>query len=84
MSLKEDRAYVTGLGPGTLTAIHTRIDRVRSTVSLGSCGTDPFTARATADAVYVANQGTSTLRTTVTVPTGDSPHGVAVVESGRP
>jgi len=89
MSPRGDRAYVTGLGPGTLTSIDTRTDRVRSTVSVGSYGTDPFTVRATPDALYVANQGASTLsiidpstlRTRATVATGNSPYGVAV---GRP
>jgi YVTN family beta-propeller protein len=88
MSPKGDRAYVTGLGPGTLTAIDTGTDRVRSTVSVGPYGTDPFTVRATSDAVYVANQGASTLsiidpstfRTTATVATGNSPFGIAVVQ----
>jgi YVTN family beta-propeller protein len=88
MSPKGDRAYVTGLGPGTLTAIDTGTDRVSSTVSVGSYGTDPFTVRATGDALYVANQGASTLsiidpstlRTTATVATGNSPYGIAVVQ----
>jgi YVTN family beta-propeller protein len=88
MSPNGDRAYVTGLGPGTLTAIDTGTDRVRSTVSVGSYGTDPFTVRATGDALYVANQGASTLsiidpstfRTTATVATGNSPYGIAVVQ----
>jgi YVTN family beta-propeller protein len=91
MSPKGDRAYVTGLGPGTLTAIDTGTDRVRSTVSVGPYGTDPFTVRATSDALYVANQGASTLsiidpstlRTTATVATGNSPYGIAVVQRGR-
>ena len=88
MSPKGDRAYVTGLGPGTLTAIDTGTNRVRSTVSVGSYGTDPFTVRATGDALYVANQGASTLsiidpsslRTTATVATGNSPYGIAVLQ----
>jgi YVTN family beta-propeller protein len=88
MSPNGDHAYVTGLGPGTLTAIDTGTDRVRSTVSIGSHGTDPFTIRATRDALYVANQGASTLsiidpstfRTKATVATGNSPYGIAVVE----
>jgi YVTN family beta-propeller protein len=88
MSPKGDRAYVTGLGPGTLTAIDTGSNRVRSTVSVGPYGTDPFTVRATGDALYVANQGASTLsiidpstfRTTATVATGNSPYGIAVVQ----
>jgi YVTN family beta-propeller protein len=88
MSPKGDRAYVTGLGPGTLTAIDTGTKRVRSTVPVGSYGTDPFTVRATGDALYVANQGASTLsiidpstlRTTATVATGNSPYGIAVVQ----
>jgi YVTN family beta-propeller protein len=88
MSPKGDRAYVTGLGPGTLTVIETSTDRVRSSVSVGSHGTDPFTVRAAGDALYVANQGASTLsiidastfRTTATVATGNSPYGIAVVQ----
>jgi YVTN family beta-propeller protein len=88
MSPKGDRAYVTGLGPGTLTAIDTGTNRVRSSVSVGSYGTDPFNVRATSDALYVANQGASTLsiidpstfRTTATVATGNSPYGIAVVQ----
>src|SRR5919109_2537308 len=91
MSRKGDRAYVAGLGPGTLTAIDTGTHRVRSTVSVGPYGTDPFTVRATGDALYVANQGASTLsvidpstlRTTATVATGNSPYGVAVVQPPR-
>ena len=62
--------------------------RIRSTVSVGPYGTDPFTVRATADALYVANQGAntlsvidpSTLTATATIATGDSPYGIAVVE----
>jgi YVTN family beta-propeller protein len=83
-----DRAYVTGLGPGRVTAIDTGTHRVSSTVSVGSHGTDPFTVRATGDAVYVANQGANTLsvidqstfRTTATIATGNSPYGIAVVQ----
>ena len=83
-----DRAYVTGLGPGTLAVIDTGTHRVSSTVSVGSYGTDPFTVRATGDAVYVANQGADTLtvidpspfRATATIATGSSPYGIAVVE----
>jgi YVTN family beta-propeller protein len=80
--------YVTGLGPGTLTAIDTGTDRVRSTASVGPYGTDPFTVRATRDALYVTNHGASTLsiidpstlRTTATVATGNSPYGIAIVQ----
>jgi YVTN family beta-propeller protein len=87
-SPKGDSAYVAGLGPGTLTTIDTRTDRIRSTVSVGSYGTDPFTVRAAGDALYVADQGASTLsiidpstfRTTATVATGNSPYGIAVVQ----
>ena len=90
MSPDGDRAYVAGLGPGRLTAIDTGTHRVRSTVSVGPYGTDPFTVRAAGDALYVANQGASTLsvidpstlRTTATVATGDSPYGIAVVQPG--
>jgi len=50
-------------------------------------GTDPFGVRATGDAIYVANQGASTLsaldpsalRVTATIATGNSPYGIAVV-----
>jgi YVTN family beta-propeller protein len=90
MSPNGDRAYVTGLGPGRVTAIDTGTHRVSSTVSVGPSGTDPFTVRATADAVYVANQGASTLsvidqstfRVTATIATGNSPYGIAVVQRG--
>jgi YVTN family beta-propeller protein len=90
MSPNRDLAYVAGLGPGTLTAIDTDTHRVRSTVSVGPYGTDPFTVRAAGDALYVANQGAgtlsiidpSTLRTTATVATGNSPYGIAVVKPG--
>jgi YVTN family beta-propeller protein len=83
-----DRAYVTGLGPGTLTVIDTGTHRISSTVSVGPYGTDPFTVRATGDALYVTNQGASTLsvidpstlKTTATIATGNSPYGVAVVQ----
>jgi YVTN family beta-propeller protein len=83
-----DRAYITGLGPGRLTAIDTGTHRVSSTVSVGPYGTDPFTVRASGDAVYVADQGAntlsvidqSTLRVTATVATGNSPYGIAVVQ----
>ena len=90
MSPNGDRAYVTGLGPGTVTAIDTRTHRVSSTISVGTYGTDPFTVRATGDAVYVANQGANTLsvidqstfRATATIATGNSPYGIAVVQPG--
>jgi YVTN family beta-propeller protein len=88
MSPDGDRAYVTGLGPGTLTVIDTGTHRVSSTVSVGPHGTDPFTVRATGDALYVANQGASTLsvidpstfRATATIATGSGPYGIAVVQ----
>jgi YVTN family beta-propeller protein len=91
MSPKVDRAYVTGLGPGTLTAIDTDTNRVRSTLSVGPPGTDPFTVRATSDALYVADQGANTLavidpgtfKTTATIATGNSPYGIAVVQPPR-
>ena len=90
MSPNGDRAYVTGLGPGRVTAIDTATHRVSSTVSVGPHGTDPFTVRATGDAVYVANQGANTLsvidqstfRATATIATGNSPYGIAVVQPG--
>jgi YVTN family beta-propeller protein len=90
MSPGGDRAYVTGLGPGRVTAIDTGTHRVSSTVSVGPYGTDPFTVRATSDAVYVANQGANTLsvidastfRPTATIATGNSPYGIAVVDPG--
>jgi YVTN family beta-propeller protein len=83
-----ERAYVTSLGPGKVTAIDTDTHRVSSTVSVGPTGTDPFSVRATGDAVYVANQGASTLsvldpstfRATATIATGNSPYGIAVVQ----
>jgi YVTN family beta-propeller protein len=88
MSPDGDRAYVTGLGPGTVTVIDTGTHRVSATVSVGPYGTDPFTIRATADALYVANQGANTLsvidpstfRATATIAIGNSPYGIAVVE----
>jgi YVTN family beta-propeller protein len=89
MSPNGDHAYVTGLGPGRVTAIDTGTQRVSSTVSVGPPGTDPFTVRASGDAVYVANQGASTLsvidastfKATATIPTGNSPYGIAVVQA---
>jgi len=88
LSPSGNRAYVTSLGPGRVTAIDTRTYRVASPVTVGRYGTDPFTVRATGDALYVANQGAgtlwiidpSTLRTTATVATGNSPYGIAVVQ----
>ncbi|HEY3669307.1 MAG TPA: beta-propeller fold lactonase family protein [Acidimicrobiia bacterium] len=88
ISANGDRAYVTSLGPGRITAIDTGTHRVSSTVSVGPYGTDPFTVRATGDAVYVANQGANTLsiidqstfKTTATIPTGASPYGIAIVQ----
>jgi YVTN family beta-propeller protein len=88
MSPNGDRAYVTSLGPGRVTAIDTATHRVSSTVSVGPPGTDPFTVRAAGDAVYVANQGAdtlsvidpSTLKAKATIATGSSPYGIAVVE----
>jgi YVTN family beta-propeller protein len=82
-----ERAYVTSLGPGKVTAIDTDTHRISSTVSVGPIGTDPFSVRATGDAIYVANQGASTLsvldpsalRVTATIATGNSPYGIAVV-----
>jgi YVTN family beta-propeller protein len=90
MSPNGKRAYVTALGPGRVTAIDTRTNRVSSTVSVGPYGTDPFTVRATADEVYVANQAANTLsvidqttfKATATITTGNSPYGVAVVQPG--
>jgi YVTN family beta-propeller protein len=83
-----DRAYVTSLGPGRVTAIDTRTHRVSSTVSVGSYGTDPFTVRAAGNAIYVANQAANTLsvidqhtfRVTAAIATGNSPYGIAVVQ----
>jgi YVTN family beta-propeller protein len=88
MSPDGNRAYVTGLGPGRVTAIDTATHRVSSTVSVGPQGTDPFTVRATGDALYVANQGANTLsvidqstfKATATIATGSSPYGIAVVQ----
>jgi YVTN family beta-propeller protein len=85
------RAYVTDLGPGDLTVIDTRMHQVSSTVSIGPTGTDPFTVQATADAIYVVNQGKNTLsiidpnslRVVATVSTGNSPYGIAVIQSER-
>jgi YVTN family beta-propeller protein len=64
---------------------------VRSTLSVGPSGTDPFTVRATSDALYVADQGANTLsvidpgtfKTTATIATGNSPYGIAVVQPPR-
>ena len=88
MSPDGDRAYIAGLGPGTVTIIDTGTHRVSSTVSVGPYGTDPFTVRAGGDAVYVTNQGAGTLsvidpstsRVTATIATGNSPYGIAVVQ----
>jgi YVTN family beta-propeller protein len=88
MSPNRDRAYVTSLGQGRVTAIDTVTHRVSSTVTVGPYGTDPFSVRATADALYVANQGASTLsiidpstfKVTATIATGNSPYGIAVVQ----
>ena len=84
------RAYVTGLGPGTVTAVDTRTHQASSTVSVGPYGTDPFTVRATGDALYVANQGANTLsvidprsfKATATIATGNGPYGIGVVQAG--
>jgi YVTN family beta-propeller protein len=54
-------------------------------VSLGSDGTDPFSVEATANAIYVTDQGANamtvidphTLKVLTTVPVGNSPYGVA-------
>ncbi len=54
-------ACVAGLGQGRITAIDTGTRRVSSAVSVGPYGTDPFTVRAAGDAIYVANEGASTL-----------------------
>jgi len=83
-----DRAYVTGLGPGRITAIDTGTHRISGTGSVGPAGTDPFTVRAAREALYVTNQGAntlsvidpSTLKATATVATGNSPYGIAVVQ----
>ena len=81
------RAYVTGLGPGSVTAIHPRTHRSPSPYRR-AVRHRPFTVRATGGAVYVANQGAnalpiidqSTFRTTATIGTGTSPYGIAIVE----
>jgi YVTN family beta-propeller protein len=86
-----DRAYVADLGPGTLTVIDTRTQRVSSVVPIGPYGTDPFAVVASGDAVYVADQGANTLsvvdpttlKVTATVATGNGPYGIAV-SSHRP
>jgi YVTN family beta-propeller protein len=85
------RAYVTNLGPGNLTVVDTRTNRVTSTVSIGPPGSDPFTVEATGNAVYVVNQGANTLsvinpntlHVVATVSTGNSPYGIAIVPSAR-
>jgi YVTN family beta-propeller protein len=90
LSPNGDHAYVTGLGPGTVTAVDTRTQRVSSTVSVGTYGTDPFTVRARGDALYVANQGANTLsvidqstfKVTATIATGNRPYGIAVLQPG--
>jgi YVTN family beta-propeller protein len=88
VSPNRKRAYLTALGPGTVRAIDTGTHRVASTVSVGPYGTDPFTVRATRDAIYVANQAANTLsvidpntfKATATIATGNSPYGIAVVQ----
>jgi YVTN family beta-propeller protein len=90
MSPNSDRAYVTSLGPGRVTAIDTRTPRVSSTVSVGPSGTDPFTVRATDDALHMAKQGANTLsiidhstfNATATIATGNGSYGIAVVQRG--
>jgi YVTN family beta-propeller protein len=60
-------------------------------VPIGPAGTDPFSAQATSGAIYVANQGANTLsvidpntlHVVATVSTGNSPYGIAVVQSAR-
>jgi YVTN family beta-propeller protein len=86
-SPNDNSVYVADLGPGKLVVINTRGRQVSSTVTLGSYGTDPFTAAATRHAIYVTNQGANTLsvidprtlHVVTTVRTGNSPYGVAVV-----
>jgi YVTN family beta-propeller protein len=62
---------------------------ISSTVSLGTVGTDPFTAAATSHAVYVTDQGDNTLsvidphtlHVVRTIAIGNSPYGIAVTPS---
>jgi YVTN family beta-propeller protein len=80
------RAYVTDLGPGTLTVIDTGTRRVSHRVTLGPVGTDPFTVAVTQHGIYVTDQGANmlsvvdarTLHVVATVATGTSPYGVAI------
>jgi YVTN family beta-propeller protein len=65
--------------------IDTHTGTVTATVSLGGPGTDPFSAAATANAIYVAEQGANalavidprTLKVLTTIPVGSSPYGGA-------
>jgi YVTN family beta-propeller protein len=87
----EEYGHIEAVGATITTmlkAIDTDTRRVSSTVSVGPTGTDPFSVRATGDALYVANQGASTLsvldpstfRATAPIATGNSPFGIAVVQ----
>ena len=79
------RAYIANLGPGTLSVLDTNTHQVTATVALGGPGTDPFSVTATAQAIYVTEQGTNalavidpvTLKILATIPVGTSPYGVA-------
>jgi YVTN family beta-propeller protein len=91
MSPDGSRAYIADLGPGNVTVIDTRARQVSATVAIGPPGTDPFSAQATNDAIYVVDQGANTLsvvdpdtlNVVATLSTGNSPYGVAVVQSVR-
>jgi YVTN family beta-propeller protein len=84
-----NRAYVTDLGQGNVAVIDTRAHQVSATVSVGPPGTDPFSAQATAAAVYVVDQGANalsvidpnTLELVATIATGNSPFGIAIVDA---
>ena len=49
------------LGPGNVSAISTQTNRISGTINVGPPGTDPFNIAATSSAIYVTDQGASTL-----------------------
>lgn len=86
-SPEDNTAYVADPGPGKIIVIDTGTRQTSSTVTVGPYGTDPFNAAATRHALYVTNQGASTLsvvdphslNVVTTVATGNSPYAVAAL-----
>jgi YVTN family beta-propeller protein len=78
---KTDVAECGARNPAVL---DTHAHQVTATVSLGSFGVDPFSVEATANAIYVADQGANalavidprTLKVLTTIRVGNSPYGV--------